>query len=78
MIDNNDSTSLVNSTTENKINPGDIRKLMSTPSKVNPTPLSTKNIAYKSEININGKIYREVGNHIIYYLSNASLSLVDS
>ena len=36
VIDNNKSTLLVNSKTASKLNPGDIRKLLSTPIKVNP------------------------------------------
>ena len=74
VIDNNDSTLLVNSTTENKINPGDIRELMSTPSKGNHSPSSTKKILCEPEININGKICREAGKHIIYFLSKVSHS----
>ena len=42
MIDNNDSNLLVNSTTANKINPREIKTLMSTSSKGNPAPSSTK------------------------------------
>ena len=77
VIDDNDSTLLVNSATGNKINPGDIRKLMSTPSKDNPSPSSTKKVSWKPETNINGKIYREVGKHIICYLFEVSHSLLD-
>ena len=48
VIDNNDYTLLFNSTTSNKINPGDIIKLMSTPSNGYPPPSSTKNIDCES------------------------------
>ena len=50
---------------------------MSTPSKGNPTPSSTKKIACESKININSKIHREVGKNTIYYLSKVSWSSVD-
>ena len=45
VIDNNDSTLLVNSTTINKINSRDIRKLISTHVKGNSTPSSTKRLS---------------------------------
>ena len=61
--------------------PRDIRKLMSNPFKGNSTPSSIKKTFFKSEINNNGKTYREVGKHIVYYLSKVShsfeYSLVD-
>ena len=72
--DNNDSTLLVNSATANEINPRDIRQLFSILIKGNSVSSSTKKIFSKSEININGKIYLEVGNHIIYFLSKVSRS----
>ena len=59
--DDYDSILLVNSETANNVNPEDISKLFSTPSMGTTTPLSTKKIVNKSEININGKIYKEVG-----------------
>ena len=74
VVDYNDSNLLVNSTTADKRNPRDIRKLLSTLSKGNSSSSSTKKIVYKSEININGKIYLEVGNHVICCLSKASRS----
>ena len=48
-IDENECTLLLNSTTSSKLNPGDIRKLLSTPIKGNPppSPSSVKNIACK-------------------------------
>ena len=48
--------------------------------KVTPTPStsSVKKISCKTDININGKIYRELGKHIIYCLSKVSRSSVDS
>ena len=53
---------------------------MSTPVKrtPSPSPPSTKKISCKIELNINGKIYREVRNHIVYYLYKVSRSSVDS
>ena len=53
---------------------------MSTPIKDNPPtyPSSTKKIACKTYLDFNVKIYREVGNHIVYYLSKVSRSSVDS
>ena len=66
VVDNNDSVLLVNSKTANKINPGGIRKSLSIPSKGYSVPSSTKKNFNKSEIKINGKIYREVGKHVIY------------
>ena len=71
---------LVNSKKASKINPGDIRKLLSIPTKNNPSPYpsSAKNIARKTDMTINGKIYREVGKHVIYYLSKVSRSSIDS
>ena len=57
VIDNNESTLLVNSTTAIKHNPGDIRKLLTIPIKGSPLlyPSSTKKIACKKESNDNGK-----------------------
>ena len=46
--------------------------------KENSTPLSTKKTAFESEMRINVKTYREVGNHIICFLSKASRSSTDS
>ena len=54
----NESTLLLNSTAANKLNPGNIKKDMSIPGKGKSAPSPTKNIANKSEITINGKIYR--------------------
>ena len=78
MIDNNDSALLVNSRTTNKDNPRDTSELLPIPSKVNSTESSTKKIVNKSEIDVNGEIYREVGKNAIYCLSKASSSSVDS
>ena len=78
--DNKESTLLVNSTTASKLNPGDIRKLLSTPAKSSQSPSSSsaKKVACKTDITINSKVYREVGKHVIYYLSKVSRSSVDS
>ena len=47
-IDNNESTFLVNSRIASKLNPGDMRKLLSTPIKGNPpSSSSVKNIPGK-------------------------------
>ena len=69
---------LVNSTTVNKLNPGDIIKLLYIADTGKYAPSSTEKILNKSEININGKIYREVQKHVICYLYKVSSSLVDS
>ena len=71
---------LVNSKTSSELNPGGIINLLSTPIKGNqpPSPSSLKKIACKTDLNINGKIYREIGNHIVYCLSKVSRSSVDS
>ena len=65
-----ESTLLVNSTSANDINPVDIRKLMSTSNKGKTSPTISKKVAFKSELRINGKPYREVGKYFVYYLSN--------
>ena len=62
---NNESSLLVNSTTGTNVNPGDFRKLMSSPTKSKPSPSSTKKAMFKSEITTNGKTYREVEKHVI-------------
>ena len=72
MDGSNDSTLLVNSATLSNINPRDIRKLMHTPAKGKSTSSLTKKATFKSEINVNGKTCREIGKHIIYYLSKKS------
>ena len=51
---------------------------MSTPAKGNPSPTISKKSAFKFEIKINDKTYREDGQHIIYCLSKVSHSSVDS
>ena len=61
-----ESTLLVNSILENKINAGDIRKLISASTKCKHSPTISQKGAFKSEVNINGKNYREVEKHIIY------------
>ena len=72
-----DTTMLVNSTTAKAINPGDIRKLMSTP---NPNPntntnnQSSKKVICKSEIVIDGETYRKVNTCITYQISQANKS----
>ena len=79
-IDDNESTLLVNSTISSKLNPRDIRKLLYTPIKGNmhPSHSSIKQIACEMDTTINGKTCREVGKHIVYYLSKVSHSSVDS
>lgn len=79
VVDDKESTLLVNLTTTSKLNPGDIRKLLSSPAKSSqfPSPSSAKKVACKTDITINGKVYREVGKHVIYYLSKVSRSYVD-
>ena len=51
---------LVNSASAKKVNPGDIRKLMSASNKQNVNPPSKKT-AFKSEILIDGETYRKDG-----------------
>ena len=76
-INGDESTLLVNSTSANNINPGDIRKLMSTPKQVKPIPTIAKKVSLKSELNINGKTYLEAGKYVIYYLSKVIRSSAD-
>ena len=59
-VNESESTLLVNSTSANNINPGDIIKLMSAPEKGKPSPKISQKFAFKSEVSINGKAYREV------------------
>ena len=40
--------------------------------------MSVKNISCKTDLNINRKIYQEVGKHIVYCVSKVSSSSVDS
>ena len=60
---------------------GNIYKLIYTPSKGKSTLLTNNRSAYKSEIIINSKTYREVNITITYFLSqtsdSSSHSLVD-
>ena len=55
-----ETTVLVNSTAAKNINPGDIRKLMSTTNKPNNSPPSKKTV-FKSEIVIDGETHRKDG-----------------
>ena len=76
--DTQESNILVNSTSDSKVNPGDIHKLMSTTNKLKLAsmaiiPLPTKS-AFKSEIVVDGKTYREIFNCITYNISKTSCS----
>ena len=73
----NDSTMLVNSTTASKVNPGDIRKLISVSDKDEPSPLPTK-AAHKSGIVVDEKTHREVNKTITYSLSHTARSSMHS
>ena len=53
-----ESKLLVKYASENKNDPGEIRKLMSVSNKGKPSPIIAKNVAFKSELNINRKTYR--------------------
>lgn len=56
-IEANESKSnlLLNSTSANNINPGDIRKLIYAPNKGKPSPTIAKKVTFESELNINGE-----------------------
>ena len=51
---------------------------MSNPVKGKPSPTISQKGDFKSEVNFNGKTYREVGKHIIYHFSKVRRSSVDS
>ena len=51
---------------------------MSASNKGKPSPTITKKVAFKSELNINGKIHREVVKNVIYCLCKVSHSYVYS
>ena len=65
-VNESESTLLVNSTSVKNINPGHVRKLMSTPAKGKPSPTIYQRDTFKSTVNINGNTYREVGRCIVY------------
>ena len=60
-----DSTFLVNSTSTNSINPGDIIKLMSIPDE-DKAISNKKQAAFSNEVTMNGKTYRDFSQHVIY------------
>ena len=64
---------LVNSTYANAVSLGDIHKLMSTPDKSKATS-TKKQIAFSSNIVINGKTYWDCIQHVTYYVTKSSRS----
>ena len=58
-----ESTFLVNSTSSNEINPGDIRKLMFAPVK-NKAISNKKQTACSNEVTMNGKTYRDCSHNV--------------
>ena len=72
-----ESTLLVNSTSANAINPGDLRKLMSEPGK-NKGAVVKKQTAFDNEVTINGKTYRKCSQHVIYHINASSCSSLHS
>ena len=72
-----ESTSLVNSTSDNAINPVDTHKLMSTPGKGKDTS-NKKQIVFSNEFTKKGKPYRECSHNFIYYATKSSHSSTHS
>ena len=72
-----ESTWLVTSTSPNITSPGDILKLMSILDKGKDTS-NKKQIAFSNEVNMNGKTYRECGQHVIFYVTKSSRSSMHS
>ena len=68
---------MVNSTTSNSINPGDVRKLMSTPGKGKDTS-NKKQKTFSNEVTMNGKTYWEYSQHVIYYVMKSIRSSLHS
>ena len=78
-LDNTQESSiLVNSVSASKVNPSNMRKLMSTTNKSKLASiviiLSLRKSFFKSEIVTDGKTYREVSNCVTYNISKASRS----
>ena len=73
----NESAMLVNSTTAKAINPGDIRKLMSTPNN-STGDQSKKKVICKSEIVIDGVTCRKVNACATYQISQTNSSSLHS
>ena len=65
-----ESILLVNSTSANDINLGDIRKLMFIPDKVKATS-NKKQESFSNEVTANGKTYRECSQYAIYYVTKS-------
>ena len=74
---NVEPTLLVNSTSANSINPGDIPKPMSAPVKDKASSSEKENrTAFSREVTMNSKTYREVGQHVIFYLIKLKSPLI--
>ena len=64
----------MNYSSDNSVNPGDIRKLISTPGKSKASPNKKDNRkVFSNEVTTTGNIYFEVGQHEIYHMKKKNL-----
>ena len=62
---------MVNSTSNNAINPGDVRKFTCAPGKSKDTS-NKKQTCFSNKVTTNGKTYRESSQHVICYATKSS------